>query len=293
MIPATMKGIGNDSATLFKLGTQYKYSPDGMLYLAVSARAIGSAARTACVPPIRARCRCSTSPTSCSTTRSAIKSQWLDRRLTLNVSVFLMKWKDIQLESKHAGGEPWWVHGTINGGAAESKGVELSMAARATRGLSFDLNLTAADPKLTEAVRYPNPDRDPIPAGTPMVGAPQFKSSLGVEYNFQWKPMQGELWARFEYSHQSYEYQSLRRAVEHTLHGRVLPWDFGKLLVGLNLPSKTELTLTVDNIWNSSGSNWVSNGEEDYAAIFGDPRYYNMQARFRPQNIGLTIRKSF
>ena len=126
-----------------------------------------------------------------------------------------------------------------------------------------------------------------------MVGAPKFKASAGIEYTFNWKPLAGDLWTRFEYSHQSYEYQSLKRAAEHNTHGRVEPWDFGKLLLGLTLPSKTELELKVDNIWNSQGSNWVSTAEGDYADAFGDPRFHNLQARFRPQNIGLTVRKKF
>jgi len=51
--------------------------------------------------------------------------------------------------------------------------------------------------------------------------------------------------------------------------------------------------LTLDNIWNSNGSNWIDTSEGGNADQFGDPRYHNMQAQFRPQNIGLTIRKKF
>ena len=283
---------GSDSATLFKAGTQYKYNKDGMLYALYSQgyRLGGNnsqrAAATGLVPA-------KYGPDKLSNFEVGLKSQWLDRRITLNVSAFLMKWKDIQLQSTHAGGTPWWVHGTINGGTAETKGIEISGAARATRHLSVDFNVTAADPKLTEAVVYPNPKTDPIPAGTMMVGAPKFKAALGLEYTFPWKPMEGDLWARFEYSHQSYEYQSLARAAEHGQRGRVQPWDFGKFLLGLDLPSKTELTLKLDNVWNSSGSNWISTGEEDNADVFGDPRFHNLQARFRPQNITLSLRKNF
>ena len=63
--------------------------------------------------------------------------------------------------------------------------------------------------------------------------------------------------------------------------------------MGLALPSKTELTLKIDNVWNSQGANWISTGEESYADEFGDPRFHNLQARFRPLTIGLTFRKNF
>jgi len=287
---------GDDSAVLFKLGTQYKYNPDGMLYALFSQgyRLGGTnssrAANTGLVP-------LKYKPDKLFNYEAGIKSQWFDHRLTVNASAFLMKWKDIQLESNHAGGAPWYVRGTINGGGAESKGIELSVAARATRQLSFDFNVTAADPKLTDAVVYNDAadpaDRTVIPAGTMMVGASKIKISAGVDYDFGWKPFGGDLWTRFEYSHQGYMYQRLTRAALHTLYGRVLPWDFGKLLLGLTLPSKTELELKVDNLWNSQGSNWISNGYESDADSFGDPRYHSLQAHFRPQNISLTLRKSF
>jgi outer membrane receptor protein involved in Fe transport len=287
---------GDDSTMLFKLGTQYKYNPDGMLYALFSQgyRLGGTnssrAANTGLVP-------LKYKPDKLFNYEAGIKSQWFDHRLTVNASAFLMKWKDIQLETNYVGGAPWYVRGTTNGGGAESKGIELSVAARATRQLSFDFNVTAADPKLTDAVVY-NDDADPakrtvIPAGTMMVGASKIKISAGVDYNFGWKPFGGDLWTRLEYSHQGYTYQRLTRAALHTLYGRVLPWDFGKLMLGLTLPSKTELALKLDNIWNSQGSNWISNGEEDYADAFGDPRYHSLQAHFRPQNISLTLRKSF
>ena len=292
--PGDNEKNGNDSATLFKVGTQYKYNKDGMLYLLYSQgyRLGGTnsqrAANTGLIP-------LKYGPDKLGNLEFGLKSQWLDKRVTLNVSAFMMKWKDIQLESNHAGDAPWWVRGTINGGTAETKGIEVSFAARATHNLSFDANLTVADPKLTQDVHYP--DGTVIPAGTPMVGSPKFKARVGVEYTFGWKPLDGDLWARLDYSHQSRVYQSISRFAnppdDPYQPEPVKPWDFGTFLVGLALPSKTELTLKVDNLWNSRGANWISTGEESYADEFGDKRYHNLQARFRPRNFTLTLRKNF
>ena len=58
-------------------------------------------------------------------------------------------------------------------------------------------------------MQYPNHNIDPIPAGTQMVGAPKFKASAGLQYDFAWKPWGGNLWTRFDYSYQSSMYQSL------------------------------------------------------------------------------------
>jgi len=54
-----------------------------------------------------------------------------------------------------------------------------------------------------------------------------------------------------------------------------------------------DVTLTLNNAFNSKGANWISTFEGWYSGQFGDPRYKNMQAQFRPQSIGLTIRKNF
>ncbi len=209
--PGTNTSSGNDSATLFKLGTQYKFNHDVMGYLLFSegyrlggentARAAASGA-----VPLKYN------PDKLFNYEAGIKSQWWDRRLTINASLFLMHWNQIQLESSTSGAASgngaWWKHGTINGGSAENKGIELSGSAHLTKGLLFDFNLIAADPKLTEQVVYPNGRT--IPSGTQMVGAPKFKASGGLEYDFTWKPMGSKLWARFDYSYQSLEYQSLK-----------------------------------------------------------------------------------
>ncbi len=296
--PGSNGSSGNDSATLFKLGTQYKYNPDGMVYLLFSegyrlgGENTARAAATGNVP-------LKYNPDKLLNYEGGIKSQWWDRRLTLNASLFYMKWSQIQLESSTG---VYWKHGTINGGGADNKGIELSGSLRATKQLTLDFNLIKADPKLTEQVVYPSGRT--IPVGTQLVGAPKFKASAGLQYNFGWKPEGGDLWARFDYSYQSLEYQSLLYAsidYQNAVRdlglipgiGRIEPWSFGKLQAGVTMPNKLEVTLTLDNVWNSKGANWVTTSESYYAAQFSDPRFHNMPAQFRPQNIGLTIRKNF
>ena len=293
-VPGSGSSSGNDSAALIKLGTQYKFDTDVMGYLLFSEgyRLGGEnterAAATGAVP-------LKYNPDKLYNYEVGLKSQWLDRRITLNVSAFLLKWDQIQLESSTSGndGGAFWKHGTINGGAAENPGVELSGSLRANRQITVDFNMTVQDPHLTETVQYPNHNIDPIPAGTQLVGAPKFKASGGLQYEFDWKPMGGDLWASFAYSYQSSEYQSLRRAALHGFEGRIEPWSYGKLQAGITLPSKMEITMTLDNVWDSKGSNWVTLAEGQDADAFGDPRFHNLQSQFRPQNIGLTIRKKF
>ncbi len=291
---------GTDSATLYKLATQYKFTHDVMGYFLFSQgyRLGGEnterAAATGIVP-------LHYNPDKLNNFELGMKSQWLNKRITFNADFFLMHWDQIQLESSTSGnsasGGAWWKHGTLNGGAAENYGLEVSGSARASRGLTFDYNLIFANPHLTEEVQYPNHNIDPIPAGTQMVGAPKFKASAGLQYDFAWKPWGGNLWTRFDYSYQSSMYQSLRYAsVESNpdrWQGRIEPWSFGKLQAGINLNNKTEITLSLDNVWNSKGSNWETTSEGFYADVFGDPRFHFMPTQFRPQNISLTFRQNF
>lgn len=293
---------GNESATLGKFSLQYKFRPDVMGYFLFSqgyrlggfneARAVDAGA-----VPLKY------DPEKLNNFELGLKSQWLDHRLTLNASLFLMKWTNIQLNSSTSGasGGAWWKRGTINGGTAENTGIELNVAAVASKHVSFDFNMTASNPHLTEPVVYPNGDY--IPSGTQLVGAPEFKAAGSITYAFDWKPAGADLEARFDYSYQSSVYQSLYYASAAYQNanggaippnwGRVQPWRFAKFQVGASFPNKLDVTLTLDNAFNSHGSNWVRTYEGWYAQQFGDPRFQNMQAEFRPQSIGLTIRKSF
>ena len=44
---------------------------------------------------------------------AGIKSQWLDNRLRLNLSAFIMKWDDIQIHFDST--DAYWIEGNING----------------------------------------------------------------------------------------------------------------------------------------------------------------------------------
>ena len=65
----------------------------------------------------------STSPDKLNNYEAGIKSQWLDRRITLNASAVPDEVDEIQLNSGTPSGNSggaWWKRGTINGGTAEN-----------------------------------------------------------------------------------------------------------------------------------------------------------------------------
>jgi iron complex outermembrane receptor protein len=77
-----------------------------------------------------------------------IKSELLERRLTLNVDVFEVKWKDIQLLAFTNGGFAYY----SNGGTARSRGIEGDVSAHPTTGLTLSANFAYTDAVLTEDV---------------------------------------------------------------------------------------------------------------------------------------------
>jgi len=66
-----------------------------------------------------------------------VKSRWLDSRMTANLALYYIDWKDIQVNELIGGRQ---VNG--NGGKARSRGAELEIAYLPIRGLTTQLNLS-------------------------------------------------------------------------------------------------------------------------------------------------------
>jgi iron complex outermembrane recepter protein len=69
-----------------------------------------------------------------------VKSQFADRRVTVDLSAYRIDWDDIQVASSFNG-----VGGLVNGGVATSQGVELTTQFRATDGLLLGFNAAYTD----------------------------------------------------------------------------------------------------------------------------------------------------
>ncbi len=87
------------------------------------------------------------------------RTQWLEKKLTLNGSVYYIKWEDPQLASAtKVGLQPI----TKNGKGAETKGFEVSMALRPTERISLEASFGYTKAELTDdaprLLRTFNPD---------------------------------------------------------------------------------------------------------------------------------------
>jgi outer membrane receptor protein involved in Fe transport len=109
-----------------------------------------------------------------------LRSELLDKRLSVDVAVFLVDWKKIQLfeEVQVAGQAPFGIN--ANGGTARSKGLEWTLAATPLTGLTFTLTGAYVDAYLTS----PAPDAGGND-GDPLPYVPKWSTSLDGAYTWR------------------------------------------------------------------------------------------------------------
>ncbi len=88
------------------------------------------------------------SPDSLWNYEAGVKSEWFDRRLTLNVSAYQIDWSNIQVQAQANVGANFFI--ITNAGSARIRGLELETTLRPMTGLSLSGALGLSDAKLTE-----------------------------------------------------------------------------------------------------------------------------------------------
>jgi iron complex outermembrane receptor protein len=146
----------SDSGWLYKFNTSYRFTDDLMGYFTLSeGYRIGASNGVAPCdnPPSPNQNVCALPdelqyfPDKTTNYEIGIRSEWLDRRLTFNGSLYYIDWSDPQLETQT-------VHGaqpiTKNGSGARSTGVEFSLDARVTDRISLAFGYSHTNAELSE-----------------------------------------------------------------------------------------------------------------------------------------------
>lgn len=282
----TSEGVASD--TVLKFSTQYRVDDERMVYLLYSEgfRLGGNnsfrAASTGLVPA-------SYGPDTLSNYEAGLKSEWLDNRLQLNVSLFHMEWDDIQINDRPANA-PFWLVGTVNVGQAQSTGAEIAATWFATDNLLFETSIFVAEPEFAET--FTKQDGEVLEQGMPMPNSPERKYWAAVQYTVpDLDIVNGDLWFRYDQSYQSETVNNLTNVVERNPNGIVPSWSTANFQVGLDLESDWDLSLMVRNVWDEAGINWLYTPLAGQA--FGDPRFNVTRSLQKPRTISLTVRKSF
>ena len=131
-------GESSEDVFTWSLSPQFRLSENAMLYARVATgyQPGGPNVALAGVPP-------QVDSSMLDSYEIGMKSQFADRRVTLDVSAFRIDWEDIQVASSFNG-----VGGLVNGGKATSEGLELSSLFRITDALTLGLNGAYTDAKI-------------------------------------------------------------------------------------------------------------------------------------------------
>ena len=143
-------GESREDVFTWSLSPQFQLSDDAMLYAraATGYQPGGPNVALAGMPP-------SVDSSMLASYEVGLKSQFADRRVTLDLAAFRIDWEDIQVASSFNG-----VGGLVNGGEATSEGIELASQFRATDQLTLGLNAAYTESEIKD-------DYDPtvIPQG--------------------------------------------------------------------------------------------------------------------------------
>lgn len=287
---------GKDSDTTFKFATKYQFTPEVMVYglysegFRLGGQNYKRAADTGEVP-------LNYGPDHLKNYEVGLKSQWLDNRLRLNVSAFLMRWDKIQLHFSSTDGDnggAFWIEGNINGGNAEQKGIELSGEWRATERLNFEWSAFLADPEFTEDTLVPNSDPPEvyIPKGSTLPNSPKEKYWVSTEYTFpRFLPFSGDVWTRLAYSWQAKTWDSLDAIADDDREFLLPEWKDGTFQLGYTADSGWQASFIVRNLFDDRGVTWKSSTER--GDIFDDPRFHHIVGLQRPRSYYIAFSKKW
>ncbi len=118
------------------------------------------------------------------------RTEWFDRALTLDATVFYLNWKNVQIQRAATGGLYNYVD---NVGAAVSRGLELSTSVIPFAGTAFEGITFSSSAAFIDAVtKVPFPaGTQTVPTGTRLPGTPKFQISNVLAYAGQfgnWTP---------------------------------------------------------------------------------------------------------
>lgn len=144
---------------------------------------------------------------------AGIKTELADRRVRLNASVFLLKWKDLQIEAFRfltPGDLSSNFEQTVNVPNAEGKGAEFEIVARATDNFTVGANIGYLDTEITTA-----------PAGGIEITGGFNVNALGLDVpkspkvtasafgEYRWTTGENAAWVRGEFNHRDSQYSDI------------------------------------------------------------------------------------
>ena len=171
------------------------------------------------------------------------KTAWFDRRLTADVSAFLIDWKDIQLVTTEATGTFKYLD---NAGDARIKGVELALAAQPFDFLTARTAVTFLDARL-QSDYDPNNGRPPAEKGDRLPGSPEWAATNTLTASwpqYRWQPSVTAIHRYEGQSSTSLSFQDVKKGGYNLfdLRAGMMVGPFSLTAFGKNLTDKRGIT---------------------------------------------------
>lgn len=191
-----------------------------------------------------------------------IKSQWLDRRLTVNATAFYTDWQDLQILGLPDNPALGW---TTNAGRAHTAGLELEALFTPVTGLDLGFSGAYTEAELDDPAQG-------APAGSRLTDVPKWSFSASAQYR---RPLFADVmgFARLDWQYKSSTNSNLLGLPQT----EVPAYHFSNARVGAEW-SNWAAYLFVNNLGNDLGISWVASSGQ-YVA--------------QPRTVGLTLRASF
>jgi outer membrane receptor protein involved in Fe transport len=176
-------GESSDSSLTYLITPRFHINDDTMLYVRVASGYRPGGPNLAVVGVPR-----SYDPDEVTNYEVGLKTEFFARRLSVDISAFYIDWKDIQLNERNPQGLNYFG----NGGAAESKGVELAASWRPIAGLDVSGNVSHTIAEL--AADLP-PGSVSASEGDALPTTPKWSGQFSADYEFavagEWRGFAG------------------------------------------------------------------------------------------------------
>ncbi|MFO1502421.1 MAG: TonB-dependent receptor [Steroidobacteraceae bacterium] len=166
----------SESKTIFKGALNYKFTDSLMGYVSASQGYRAGGTVNQVVPELPP----AFGPDYTWNFETGFKSEWLDRRLQLNMAAYRVNWYDMQYSGDFFNGA---FSGVLNcqGKCAHSNGVEMELTARPMPGLDINLASTLMKAELNKTLTEAN--GSPV-SGTQLTNTPKFTLAGSVNYGW-------------------------------------------------------------------------------------------------------------
>ena len=167
-VPESLSGQYSEGVTTWATTARYHFTPDVMLYGHVATGSQPGSTNGPGYPPVKAE--------RLINYEMGLKSEFLDRRGMINLTVFYIDWRDIQLSTHDfVNGFSW-----VNGGTAVSQGAELASSWSPVHALRFGYNAAYTQAELTEL----DPDVQYYMTGYQLPQVPRWSMSFTADYDW-------------------------------------------------------------------------------------------------------------